>query len=183
MTPLPQGSPFPLDTGGLRILHYPEPVLRSKADPVGQITAEVRQVAQRLLELMREAPGVGLAAPQVGLSWRMFVANPSGEMGNDTVFINPVLSDFSTEVADKDEGCLSLPEVWATIRRPKAVTISALDVEGRSFHRRSDEQAARVWQHECDHLDGVLILDRMTPLDRKANRKVIAGLKEIVSNP
>ena len=132
MTPLPQGSPFPLDTGGLRILHYPEPVLRRKADPVGQITAEVRQVAQRLLELMREAPGVGLAAPQVGLSWRMFVANPSGEMGNDTVFINPVLSDFSMEVADKDEGCLSLPEVWATIRR-----VCARRVFRSPVHRQS----------------------------------------------
>lgn len=161
----------------LKIVVHPDPVLRQKALPVDRVTDEVRAVARRMIELMHEAPGVGLAAPQVGLSWRLFVANDTREPGNDKVFINPVLSDPTREVEDYEEGCLSLPGVTAHIRRPKGVTIDAVGLDGKPFRIISDDFAARVWQHEYDHLDGVMILDRMTPIDRMANRRAIKELE------
>ena len=165
-----------IDPQTLRIVHYPDPVLRVPADPVPFVTDEVRDVAQRMIQLMREAPGVGLAAPQVRVQWRLFVANPTGRPEDDRVFINPVLSDPSREAEDCEEGCLSLPGVTGTIRRPRAITIEALGLDGRTFRLRSDELPARVWQHECDHLEGVLILDRMAPVDRMANERTLREL-------
>lgn len=162
----------------LKIVFYPHPVLRVKAKPVEGITDEVRAVAQQMLRIMHEAPGVGLAAPQVGLSWRMFVANPSGEAGDDHVFINPVLSGSGRETSEREEGCLSLPGVNAVVRRPKVVTIEAMNLEGETFRMSSDDLPARVWQHEYDHLDGVLIIDRMSEIDRLANRKLLRELEE-----
>ncbi len=167
-----------IDPQQLRIVEYPDPTLRRKAQIVGQLTDEVRAVARRMCELMHEAEGVGLAAPQVGLPWRMFVANTTGDPANDQVFINPVLSDPSREVGDHDEGCLSLPDIRGQIRRPLRITVTAHDLDGREFTRTSDELASRVWQHETDHLDGVLIIDRMTPIDRMANARKIKALEK-----
>ena len=166
-----------VDSTRLRIIHYPDPVLRRKAQPIERITDEVRAVAMKMLELMHQAPGVGLAAPQVGLPWRLFVANPTQDPAEDRVFVNPQLSDPARELVDYEEGCLSLPDIRADIRRPRAVTITATDLEGHSFTLTSDELPARIWQHEYDHLDGVLILDRMSPIDRMANRKLIRQLE------
>jgi len=161
----------------LKIVSYPHAVLHRKAEWVGQITDEIRAVAARMLQLMHDAPGVGLAAPQVALPWRMFVANPTGEPADDQVFINPVLSDPSRDVEDCEEGCLSLAQIKAIIRRPKTITVTATDLEGNPFTLTNDELPARIWQHETDHLDGVLILDRMTADDRRANRILIKELE------
>lgn len=166
-----------VDIAALRIIHYPDPRLTKKAGPIETVTDEVRDVARRMLELMHEAPGVGLAAPQVGLDWRMFVANASREPADDRVFINPTLSDPSREQEDYEEGCLSIPEVYAHIRRPKQITITATDLDGNTFSLTSDDLAARVWQHEYDHLDGVLFIDRMPPLDKMANRRKLKELE------
>ena len=166
-----------VDIDQLKILHYPHPALRRKADPVGEVTEEVQAVAKRMLELMHEAPGVGLAAPQVGLNWRMFVANPTGEPEDDDVYINPTLSQPSDETEVVEEGCLSLPGVDVQVRRPIEITIEATDLDGERFTATSDQLPARIWQHEYDHLDGRLILDRMSPLDRRANRKAIRALE------
>jgi len=166
------------DVEDLCIVLYPDAVLRIEAVPIEQITPQVRAVANRMLQLMHEAPGVGLAAPQVGLSWRMFVANPTGDPADDRVFINPVLRDPSRQTEDHEEGCLSIPNVNGRIRRPRAITVTALDLEGHEFSLTSDELSARIWQHETDHLDGVLIIDRMNPLDKKANRRAIEELEE-----
>ncbi|MDX1682306.1 MAG: peptide deformylase, partial [Phycisphaeraceae bacterium] len=119
-----------VDIDQLKILHYPHPALRRKADPVGEVTEEVQAVAKRMLELMHEAPGVGLAAPQVGLNWRMFVANPTGEPEDDDVYINPTLSQPSDETEVVEEGCLSLPGVDVQVRRPIEITIEATDTDG-----------------------------------------------------
>jgi peptide deformylase len=169
---------MPVDPAKLAIVNYPASVLRLKAKPIRAVTDEIKIVALRMLQLMHEAPGVGLAAPQVGLSWRMFVANHSGEPGDDRVFINPVLSEPTRNVEDYEEGCLSLPEIRADIRRPKGITISALGLDGLPFTLTSDELPARIWQHETDHLDGVLIIDRMSPGDRTALRRKIKELEE-----
>lgn len=168
---------MPVDASKLQIVNYPHAVLRQVAQSIDSVTDEVRDVATKMIELMHLAPGVGLAAPQVGLPWRMFVANASGEAGDDFVFINPVLSNPSRDVEDYEEGCLSLPSIKAEIRRPKAITITATNLEGEEISLTSDELPARIWQHETDHLDGVLIIDRMTAADRRANRKLIKELE------
>lgn len=168
---------MPVDPASLRILHHPEPVLRERAAPVDVHSEEVRAVARRMIELMHEAPGVGLAAPQVGLAWRLFVANWSGDDGDDHVYLNPELSGFSAETERFDEGCLSLPHIQVEVTRPVGATIRAHGLDGEPFEQTQSGFGARVWQHEADHLDGVLILDRMTKLDRMANRRALADLE------
>jgi len=161
----------------LKLCYYPAPVLRTAASPIASVTEEVRAVSQRMIELMHQHGGVGLAGPQVGLSWRLFVANVSGEPGENQVFINPVLSDSSRQTETRDEGCLSLPRVEGQLTRPVGITIDALDEQGRPFQLQSEGLTARVWQHEYDHLDGVLIIDRMPPVDKQANRRVLRELE------
>ena len=166
-----------MDVRHLKIVLYPNPVLRSKSRAVPQVTTEVRAVARRMLELMHGAPGVGLAANQVGLKVRLFVANPTGVPEDDRVFINPTLQPVGREMEEAEEGCLSIPDVRGKVRRFKTVVIRALDLDGKPFELTGEDLAARVWQHEADHLDGVLIIDRMAPLDRLANRKPLRELE------
>lgn len=161
----------------LSIVLYPAPVLRKVAQPVQSVTPEIQAICKRMLELMHEAPGVGLAAPQVGWSIRLFVANATGEPEDDMVFINPTITVEGKAMQDMEEGCLSLPGINASIRRPQAVTIEATDIQGNRFRVTSDDLPARVWQHENDHLDGVLIIDKMSPIDKMANRKVIKEME------
>ncbi len=178
-----------IDPSGLRILVYPDAALRKRASPVGEVTAEVREVAARMIELMRAEEGIGLAATQVGVPWRFFVADvpeadgrsasadPPTATGGVRVYINPVLSEPSGPVEPAEEGCLSLPEVLGEVQRPREITISAMDVEGRRFVARAAGLLARCWQHEVDHLDGVLILDRMTQMSRLKNRSAVRDLE------
>ncbi len=166
-----------VDATQLRIVTYPAAVLRQKATAVEQVDDQVRQVAAKMIALMHEAHGVGLAATQVGLTWRMFVTNPTGEPGDDTVFVNPVLRQPDRELDSAEEGCLSLPDIRAPIQRPVSITVEAQDLQGQTFEVTSSELAARIWQHETDHLDGILILDRMSHIDRIANRRAIKQLE------
>jgi len=166
-----------IDVAALQIVHYPHPVLRQKAQTVAAIDDQTRQVAQRMLQLMHEAPGVGLAAPQVGLPWRMFVANPTGEPQDDQIFINPQIQPVGHAACDHEEGCLSLPDIRAEIRRPQTVTIRAQDLDANVFELTSDDLPARIWQHEMDHLDGILIIDRMTPFDRDTVKRQLSELE------
>jgi peptide deformylase len=167
-----------LQADQLKLVHYPDPVLRAPTCPIEKVTDEVRRVALRMLEIMHEAPGVGLAAPQVGLSWRMFVTNTGGESGVDQVFINPVLTHPGRVVTEYEEGCLSLPGVTVPIRRPKGIAINAIDLDGNPFSLVSEELAARVWQHEYDHLECTLIIDRMAEIDKIANKKILRDLED-----
>ena len=157
---------------------HPHPVLRRKAAPVARVDDTVRELVMEMFQIMTEEDGVGLAAPQVGESLRVFV---TGERAHDQVparvFINPVLRDLEGELEPHDEGCLSLPGIRGMIRRPPKVTIEALDLEGKPFTLTSDAFCARVWQHEFDHLEGVMIVDRMTALDRIRIRKVLKDLE------
>ena len=169
---------MPVQIDSLAIVHYPAAVLREKARPIEKVDDEVRAVAQRMIELMHQAPGVGLAAPQVGLPWRLFVANPTGETGDDRVYINPELTTLTGGSAAREEGCLSLPGVTVEVTRPAEATIRALDIDGNSFEDSGADLLARIWQHEFDHLEGVLIIDNMSAMDRMANRRVIRELEE-----
>lgn len=184
---------MPLDPSTLQIVTFPAPILRDKSHEIESVTDEVRQVAQRMIELMVEAPGVGLAANQVGLDWRLFVAHvepdPEGDESRSLesdpisatprpqVYINPRLSDYKRDLVPYAEGCLSLPGIEGEVRRPSEVTVSALDLDGNRFTQRAGGLLARVWQHECDHLDGVLIIDRMLQSDRKRHEKALRELQ------
>lgn len=175
-TPL-NPQPSDVDPAALQIVFYPHEVLRQTAQPLIAVDDHVRAVAARMIQLMHEARGVGLAAPQVGLPWRLFVANPANEPGDDTVYINPDLTDPGPHTEPRDEGCLSLPGITAEVTRPTTITINALDADGQPFSLTSDDFPARVWQHELDHLDGILILDKMTRIDRMANKRAIQELE------
>ena len=172
-----------VDPDKLQIVYYPDPVLHRPAAPLDQVSGRVRAVARRMLELMHAASGVGLAAPQVGLAWRLFVANPTGDARDDRAFVNPRLSDAARQLTDLEEGCLSLPEIRGMIRRPSAITIAALDEQGQALQMRSDGFASRIWQHEVDHLNGVLIIQRMTPMDRTVNRRKLKELESAHRRP
>lgn len=165
-----------VDAARLRILTYPDAALRQVAEPVASIDDTVRAVAARMTELMYDAAGAGLAAPQVGLSWRLFVTR-GDETRPDLVYVNPELSDLDREIAMREEGCLSLPGINVDIRRPASATITARGLDGEPFTLTDDDLLARVWQHEVDHLDGVLIIDKMTPIDRLATRKTLKELE------
>lgn len=169
-----------LDPARLHILNFPHPVLRQKARPVERFDDDLRRLAERMFDLMHEAEGIGLAAPQVGVSRRLFVVDAhQGEP--PMVYINPELSEYAEEFEVNEEGCLSLPGIRGEIRRPAAVTIHAQDLEGNRFTRRAADLTARVWQHEFDHLNGVMIIDKMTMRDRLANRRAIRDLEALGS--
>ncbi|MCC5829369.1 MAG: peptide deformylase [Phycisphaeraceae bacterium] len=169
---------MPVDPSALSIIRYPDPRLRARCRAIERVDETVVAVARRMLELMHQAPGVGLAAPQVGLNWRLFVACPSTNPEDDAVFINPSISPVGRQLAEYEEGCLSLPEIEVSVMRPAEVTIEATGLDGRTFQMSGDGLAARVWQHELDHLDGVLIIDRATPTDRLASQRKLRELEE-----
>lgn len=138
-----------------------EDILRQVAKPVEEVNDEIRQLAEDMFETMIEADGVGLACPQIGKSLRMFVVIADDDVRR--VFINPQIIKTSEEVSEYDEGCLSIPQVYETITRPVAVTVQALNEKGRPFTLEADGLLARIIQHEYDHLDGILYIDRGDP--------------------
>jgi peptide deformylase len=161
----------------LKIINYPDPRLKKMSADVTVFDDRLRALATRMLELMRQEKGVGLAAPQVGENLRLFVMNPTGEPADDRIYVNPVLTEPEGE-EEAEEGCLSLPDIRADILRSKSMRIDALDLEGRPFHDVQAGFVARVWQHETDHLNGTLITDRMAPVAKMAARKVLKELEE-----
>lgn len=148
----------------MQIVHYPHPSLRWKSSDVTRIDSELRAVVAEMFELMYAAQGIGLAANQVGLPLRLFIMNPSGDpeqKDSEFVFINPeITSRKGSEVGE--EGCLSLPELYGDVRRADSIVVEAFDLDGQSFEMDVDELPARVVQHESDHLDGVLFIDRLS---------------------
>jgi len=164
-------------------VHWPDPVLLRRAAPVATIDDRVRGLLADMVRVMREEEGAGLAAPQVGESARVFIVEarveedgrPAEPLG---VYINPRIVAMEGPVEPFEEGCLSLPEIRVDIRRPPKVTIEALDADGNPFSRTDAGILARIWQHEFDHLEGTLILDRMTPIDQLATKKRLKELRE-----
>lgn len=142
----------------LKIYTLGDEVLRKKAEPVTEINDEIRELINGMYEAMDDAEGVGLAGPQVGKSLRLFVAKADDDVRR--AFINPQIIATSEELGDYDEGCLSLPKVYETIRRPVRVTVQALNENGKPFTMEADGLLARIIQHEMDHLNGILFIDR-----------------------
>lgn len=165
------------DLAAMRIIHYPDPRLRRRAEPVTQFGDELEALSRRMLALMREQKGVGLAGPQVGVGQRVFVACLSENPEDARVFVNPELQDLQG-AAEAEEGCLSIPGVHAHVRRATRARIRALDAQGHPFELDGADLLCRVWQHETDHLNGVLILDRMNAGDRIASRATLRALEQ-----
>ncbi len=146
---------------------FGDPVLKQRADEILNWDDNLKLLAQDMLDTMYDAPGVGLAGPQVGVQKRIFVYD-IGQGPN--VVINPVLSQFEGEW-DYDEGCLSVPGLYWEIQRPKRVHLEAYNLEQEKISIDADELLARVFQHETDHLDGILLIDRLDPKRRKQAMK------------
>jgi len=155
----------------LPILEYPDPRLRTKARPVAQVDAAVRQLIRDMLETMYEAKGIGLAATQVDRHIQLIVMDLSDEKTAPRVYINPVITPLCEEKAPYDEGCLSVPGFYETVERPSRVQISALDGEGKAFEETADGLLAVCIQHEMDHLSGKLFVDYLSSLKRERIKK------------
>jgi len=154
----------------LDILLYPDPLLRRTADPVDDVDGEVATLVDRMFETMYEAPGIGLAATQVNVHRRVVVIDVSEEKDSPLTLINPALVLAEGE-AEMQEGCLSIPEVYETVRRPDKVRVAAVDREGNPFELDAEGLLAVCIQHEIDHLDGKLFVDYLSPLKRNRIRK------------
>lgn len=165
-----------VDLQNLAIVHYPDPRLRKICEPVTEFDSDLKALVERMLELMHQGRGVGLAAPQVGVNLRLFVMNITGEKQDDLVLINPEIHDMHG-VREAEEGCLSFPEVFAQVRRAAECTIKAQNVDGEPFELKGEDLLCRVWQHETDHLNGTLIVDRMGPGDKIATKKRLRELE------
>lgn len=161
----------------LQIIKYPDPRLRKMSEPVTRFDDDLARLAARMFELMKEARGVGLAAPQVGHNIRLFVMNPTAEPDAARVYVNPVLSDADGE-EEGEEGCLSLPNINAKVWRSKTLRLQAQDLQGNPIDETADGYIARVWQHETDHLNGTMIIDRMGPVARLAARRILRELQQ-----
>ncbi len=149
----------------LQVIHYPHPTLRHVSKPVKRVDRELRDMIAQMFELMYKHEGVGLAANQVDLPYRLFIANPTGDANKkeqEFVFINPVILSGKGQV-DGEEGCLSIPGLTAEVTRKETVQIEAYNLAGELFTGELEGLFARIVQHETDHLDGVLFIDRLSP--------------------
>jgi peptide deformylase len=168
---------FELIYDNLNIIHYPDPRLKAANKLVERFDDRLRLLAARMFELMRQSKGVGLAAPQVGMNLRLFVMNPTGQAQDDRVYVNPVLCD-GDGFEEEDEGCLSLPGLSIRVERFRTLRITAQDLDGNPIDQLESGYLPRIWQHEYDHLNGVLLTDRMGPVAKLANRRLLKKLQE-----
>ncbi len=167
---------------------FGDPVLRQCASEVTDIDGGVVRLASDMIETMYQAPGVGLAAPQVGIEKRLFVYDVGDGLGPKTI-VNPVITEARGEW-EFEEGCLSVPGLHWNIVRPREVHLAGIDLDGNDVSIEADEYLARVFQHELDHLDGVLLIERLDPDTRKQALRTIrtrvlagAGLVTPVERP
>lgn len=147
----------------MQVVLYPHPTLRHQSKAIRRVDAELVRIVHEMFELMYTTHGIGLAANQVDLPLRLFIANLSGEKGEgeELVFLNPVLSNPKGN-EEAEEGCLSFPELYGPVKRPKQITVNAYTLKGEEIEAKVDGMLSRVIQHESDHLDGVLYVDRMS---------------------
>ena len=144
-----------------------DPVLRKKADEVPEITPELRRLIDDMFETMYAEEGVGLAAPQVGISQRVIVVDPHEEGTQGFALINPVVREVGKQLDRGEEGCLSIPGLKDIVERPLNVVVEGLTPEGENKRIEAEGLLARILQHEIDHIDGILFIDRLSPLKRK----------------
>jgi peptide deformylase len=161
----------------LEIVHYPHPALVHVTKPVGRIDKQLNLQIGAMIEAMYEARGLGLAANQVALPYQLLVTNLTGDPNQkdkEEVYINPVIVERKG-TQDGEEGCLSFPKLFQNVRRAKTVKVQAYNLKGELVEITASDLAARCWQHEIDHLNGVMFINKMGPIARLASR---GSLKE-----
>jgi peptide deformylase len=158
-------SLFLLILTGMKIITIGNELLRCKAEPIAKINGEIAKLAGEMIQALIEGKGVGLAGPQVSFMKRIFVVHVEND--EPRVFINPSILETSQETSKYEEGCLSVPGLWADVIRPKAIKIQAWNEKGRPFTLEAGGILARVIQHEYDHLEGILFIDRLPELKLK----------------
>ncbi len=166
-----------IDVDKCHITHYPAAVLKKAAEPVREIDDSIRRLVERMTDILIEQNGVGLAAPQVGVSLRLFIVSLDVSREHVKVFINPTVTPHG-DLEDKEEGCLSVPGVYTKIRRYKKATVTATDLEGRQFTEEAEDLYARCLQHEYDHIEGTVIVNRMGQAARIAHRRQLKKLTQ-----
>ena len=173
----------------MKVLTLGDELLRQKSLPVEEVTPEIKALAEEMFATMIEQQGVGLAAPQVGILKRMFVLIADDDVRR--VFINPQIIATSTELSEYEEGCLSIPKVYEKITRPVKVTVQALNENGKPFTLEADGLLARIIQHEYDHLEGILYIDKGDPFfkfkteenfKKKAEKKKLKEAQKAAKN-
>jgi peptide deformylase len=161
----------------LDILLYGSAILRQKCEPVERFDDELRRLNESMARAMIRENGIGLAAPQVGKTLRFLIARPGGSRGLEVFsFVNPEIVFRSREQDDFTEGCLSLPDITADVRRPVSVRVRYQDLEGAEHELEDGDLLARILQHEADHLDGILFVDHLSLLRRKLLAKKLKAL-------
>ena len=166
------------------LVYYPDPRLRELSSPIARIDDEVRDLIAQMFTVMYRAHGIGLAGPQVGVSRRIIVANLMADPERkelEQVFVNPEISDRSGELRE-EEGCLSLPDMGVVVPRAEKVEVRYRNAEGEAVRRTTQGLESRLFQHEIDHLDGILIMDKMTPADKKQWAPLLKELEEDYQN-
>ncbi len=166
-----------LDVDKCCITRFPTPVLGQRAKPVEKIDDSIRALADKMKDIMVEYKGVGLAGPQAGVGLRIFVASPDGKKENAKVYINPVITP-SGKLYSSEEGCLSLPNIWGKIQRYTKCSIRAKGLDGKEFSEEAEGLPARIFQHEYDHLNGILIADKFSTVAKIGARKKLKQLRE-----
>jgi peptide deformylase len=159
----------------MKIVKYPHPSLRNKAEPVKAINKDLQLQVGSMLELMYSHEGLGLAAPQVAIPNQVIVMNFAGDpeqKDKECVAINPVIIEQKNTVDDR-EGCLSFPGLYGKVRRAKTIKVQAYNLKGELFEMLATELPARIWQHEIDHLNGILFIDKLGFLGRLNSKKEI----------
>jgi peptide deformylase len=164
----------------MKIVQYPHPALRHPAKPLTAIDRQVHLDAGRMLELMYENKGLGLAANQVFLPYRIVVINPTGDpqqREREEVLLNPVILERKGSI-EGEEGCLSFPGLFQKIRRAKTVSVQAYNLRGEVVEKVISDLESRLWQHEVDHLDGILFIDKMGTIARLASRGALREFEQ-----
>lgn len=161
-----------------RMTYYPAQVLAGPAQPIDKIDDDVRRLADKMIDIMVQNKGVGLAAPQVGVPLRIFVISLDGSRGAARVYINPTVTPTTTELQSTEEGCLSVPGIYTKIRRFKECSVTATDLEGREFTEHGEGLHAKALQHEYDHIEGTTIVNRMAQTAKIAHRRQLKKLRE-----
>ncbi|CAK7337878.1 unnamed protein product [Dovyalis caffra] len=148
----------------LKIVEYPDPILRAKNKRIHTFDENLKKLVDEMFDVMYKTDGIGLSAPQVGMNVQLMVFNPAGERGegDEIVLVNPRVNKYSKKTVLFNEGCLSFPGIYADVQRPESVKIDARDINGARFTVNLSDLPARVFQHEFDHLQGILFFDRMT---------------------
>lgn len=164
-----------IDVDKCRITHYPASVLGKQAEPVGEIDENIRRLVEKMIDIMIKNKGVGLAAPQAGVSLRLFVISLDGTVESARAYINPTVTPIG-DLSSIDEGCLSVPGVYAKIPRYKQCEVTATDIDGNAFTEQADGLYARALQHEYDHIEGMTIVNRMSQVARIAHRRQLKKL-------